>query len=441
MRIARRHHKCSPLLSWVLVSLAVLSIMPWSLLAKDDNARGMPPQVERFVRWLPEDTETLFVARSVTLPVAGLGSLDDKWQWQDVALGLACEGVFFNGRRQFGDYDVRLMPSLKNVHAIPTAGRALLVVAAVNNVLQFRIFDGNGKRVADTDEKKLPAQPHQIENLRKQLESLWPPHELGSGERSSVITAVASLVDRAQLEPLRGRKVEWLVHGATNYDGVSSLGSLRSEGCTIIVFEKNLGNAAREWNEGLRPRAQAIRTVAGREVIVLPSPTEMERWVKETEWQGIYFVLLEPNIVLCASSDRYLEAVLRRVDTAPKMRALPDQLPEWKHVDFDAPLWMIRHVPKPGEKAHTVGVTATFRKNAFHVAYVSKTDAEVNAKQVRDEWLRGCDSQVVRDQLTTARQADGSVVLSYGHRKIEDEFWFFFQLYWLQAFELSYPEW
>ena len=167
----------------------------------------------------------------------------------------------------------------------------------------------------------------------------------------------------------------------------------------------------------------------------------MEPWVRETHWQGDYFVQLEPNVLLCASSDRYLEAVLRRVDTSAKTHALPNKLPEWRHLDFDAPVWMIRHVPKPREMAHTVGVTATFRGNGFRVAFVPKTDAELNAKQVRDEWLRICDSQVVRDQLTTARHADGSVVLSYDDTKNEDKFCFFFQLYWLQAFELNFPEW
>jgi hypothetical protein len=440
MRIARRHRKCSPLLSWVLVSLAVLSIMPWSLLAKDEKAGALPASVERFVRWLPEDTETLFVARSTTLFDFTPDDLE-MVQWQDVGLGLACGGLVLNGEKTFRTYNVHLMPSLKNVREIPREGSALMIVAAVNGVLHFRVFDGDGKRVADTDEKRLPAQAHQIENLRKQLVTLWPPHRLDAMQNNLVINAVASIVDQAVLEPLRGRKVECVVYGAKNFEGVSSFGSLRSEGCTIIVFEKDLGDAAREWTNGLRQRANAVRTLVGRELIVLPSSTVMEPWVRETGWQRNYFVLLEPNIVLCASSDRYLEAVLRRVNTAPKTRALPDQLPEWKHVDIDAPVWMIRHVPKPGEKAHTVGVTATFRKNAFHLAYVSKTDAEVNAKQVRDEWLRACDSQVVRDHLTTARQADGSVVLSCDDRKNENEIWFFFQLYWLQAFELNFPEW
>jgi len=90
--------------------------------------------------------------------------------------------------------DLRLMSSVNNVSGIPTEGRNRIIVAAVNNVLHFRIFDGNGKVVVDTDEKKLTGQARQIEDLKKQLESLWPPHELTRSENDRVITAVTSIV-------------------------------------------------------------------------------------------------------------------------------------------------------------------------------------------------------------------------------------------------------
>ena len=91
-------------------------------------------------------------------------------------------------------FDLRLMSSLNDVSGIPTEGKNLIIVAAVNNVLHFRIFDGDGKVVVDTDEKRLTEQARQIEDLRKQLESLWPPHELTRSEKGRVITAVTSIV-------------------------------------------------------------------------------------------------------------------------------------------------------------------------------------------------------------------------------------------------------
>jgi predicted acylesterase/phospholipase RssA len=90
-------------------------------------------------------------------------------------------------------FDLR-MYSLNDISEVPTKGEDLIIVAAVNNMLHFRIFDGEGKRVVDTDEQKLPEQARQIEDLRKQLESLWSPHELTGSDRQRVIAAVTSIV-------------------------------------------------------------------------------------------------------------------------------------------------------------------------------------------------------------------------------------------------------
>ena len=96
--------------------------------------------------------------------------------------------------------DLRLMSSLKGVSDIPPEGKDLIIVAAVDNVLHFRIFDGVGKAVVDTDEKKLTKQAPPIDDLRKQLLDLWPPHELTASEKGRVISAVTSIVDYTGLE-------------------------------------------------------------------------------------------------------------------------------------------------------------------------------------------------------------------------------------------------
>jgi cellulose synthase operon protein C len=91
-------------------------------------------------------------------------------------------------------YDLRLMSSVKDVSGILTAGERLIIVANMDQVLHFRIFDGDGKMVVDTDAKRLTERAQPIEGLRKQLESVWPPHELTQSEKDPVIDAVASIV-------------------------------------------------------------------------------------------------------------------------------------------------------------------------------------------------------------------------------------------------------
>jgi hypothetical protein len=420
----------------LLLGLALLCSSAHGQLAEASRTKGLPPRVASVLRWLPEDTETLIVARSITVPTS-----DKAPDCQDYGVDLACQGLALDRQNQFKRFDLRLISSAKNASDIPTRGKALIIVAAVDNVLHFRIFDRDGKSLVDTDEKRLPEQARQIGELRTQLAGLWSPHRDETIYDQSVIWAVTSIVDQAQFKPLRGRKIECVVQGARNFESVSKFGSLRSESCTIVVFESDLGDAAREWTECLRKGAESVRTLVGREVFVYPSPTRMDHWAHETRWQGAYFVLLKPDTLLCATSDRYLETVLRRVDEAPVDRALPDNLPEWRHVDVDAPVWMLRHVPKVGERAHSVGLTAAFTKREFQVVYLPKKGFDLDTKQIEEQWLPGfLDTKTLRDQFKIARQPDGTVVLSCGAKPSEDRLWFIWQIYWLQAFEFFQDE-
>ncbi len=96
-------------------------------------------------------------------------------------------------------FDLRLMSSVEDVSEIPTGGKDLIVVAAVGNVLHFRLFDGDGSVLVDTDEKVLTKQARQIEDLRQRLVGRWPPHELTGSERDRFVTLVTSIVGHTRL--------------------------------------------------------------------------------------------------------------------------------------------------------------------------------------------------------------------------------------------------
>ena len=94
--------------------------------------------------------------------------------------------------------DLRLMSSVNDVSEIPTGGKGQTIVAVVDEVLHFRIFDDDGKVVVDTNAAGLKEQERSIEALRKQLETLWPPHELTESEKHAVVAAVTEIVGYTQ---------------------------------------------------------------------------------------------------------------------------------------------------------------------------------------------------------------------------------------------------
>ena len=98
------------------------------------------------------------------------------------------------GEKSSQGFDLRLMYSESDVSSIPTSGTNLVIVANVKDVLYFRIFDADGKVVVDTDETRLTTQAGPIADLKRQLDSVRPPHELTRSEKDRVIAKVASIV-------------------------------------------------------------------------------------------------------------------------------------------------------------------------------------------------------------------------------------------------------
>jgi hypothetical protein len=127
---------------------------------------------------------------------------------------------------------------------------------------------------------------------------------------------------------LAGSKVVLALRGARNLDIVSSFGSLRSEGCAVIVFENNLDDIAKGWLGTVRDGSKEVRRIGNRDVFVFPSTTVMEPWFEQKPWQGTFIVVVQPNTLLCATSDRYLKDVLGRLDAKSVGRAPTHDLPE-----------------------------------------------------------------------------------------------------------------
>ncbi len=92
-----------------------------------------------------------------------------------------------------GGYDLRLVSSLGDMRRIPPADKWLAIVAASARGLTFRLWNSDRRQVASADAVNL-TEKRLIEDLRKQLETLWPPHELTSSETDRLMAALNPIV-------------------------------------------------------------------------------------------------------------------------------------------------------------------------------------------------------------------------------------------------------
>lgn len=231
----------------------------------------------------------------------------------------------------------------------------------------------------------------------------------------------------AGLDELLDREVSVAVNGARDFTVVSAFGSLRYQGCGIVRFKEPLPDDGRKIIDALRKKARTVRTILGTEVFVFPDRTAMESAIKPKKWQGQFIACLAADTLLCASSDEFLREVLERSAVRAAGRALAADLPEWKHVDCRAPVWMIRHIPRKFAGQLAAGLTWSLKpqgRNVFEVTYIP-----VEGKKplpIAEIWRE--DDLAARPTIT--EKDDGAVVVTIDLEKGKEEIWYAFPIYW-----------
>jgi hypothetical protein len=69
---------------------------------------------------------------------------------------------------------------------------------------------------------------------------------------------------------------------------------------------------------------------------------EFEEKLEDDTWKFLVS-MPAPNVLLCATSQEFLAQVLNRIAHRGAKRALPETLPEWKHINTEARFWAVRH--------------------------------------------------------------------------------------------------
>lgn len=155
---------------------------------------------------------------------------------------------------------------------------------------------------------------------------------------------------------LKGQQILLSMEGSRHFRAPSGLGEGPFDGCDVIVFATDVSDRANSFMKDSSRVALRTEQIEGQKVTVFQEKMEEDIWTT-------FVAFPKPNMAVAATNEEYLREVLARLSGKSGERALPNNLPEWKHVSTHAAVWAVRHYDKNGA---TIDPTSPFggRKSA-----------------------------------------------------------------------------
>jgi hypothetical protein len=142
---------------------------------------------------------------------------------------------------------------------------------------------------------------------------------------------------------LEGRKVLLALEGSRHFRPPMGLGELPFEGCTVAIFEDDLGDRSDAFMKDATHVAVRFEEIERQKVAVFEEPMEQDIWT-------IFVTFPQKGVVLLSTNKSFLQEMLARMRGAAGQRALPDSLREWTYVNKTAQFWGLRHYDKQQAK-------------------------------------------------------------------------------------------
>jgi hypothetical protein len=150
---------------------------------------------------------------------------------------------------------------------------------------------------------------------------------------------VLGFKDEMLYKELVGQKILCSIEGSRRFTAPRNLGMMPYQGAHILQFDLAADGALRKAFHAYQERAEKKIELAGERVAVFTEKFESDMW-------SFFVSQPQPGVLICATNQAFLEETLKRIGRKPARRALPADLPEWKHVDINARVWAIRHYRK-----------------------------------------------------------------------------------------------
>jgi hypothetical protein len=157
------------------------------------------------------------------------------------------------------EFGLELMPPLHDRSGLPATGNKRIILAEIRGTLHFRIFNSDGKLLADQNELQLRDKLSDVKRLKTQLKELWPAHKLTPKEKYNVISGVISIFDQGgpPVEFLFPLQVAKLRSAYAKADAAASGKSVASAAPQRLTIPPNEAGAPRDLPRTFTPATSA----------------------------------------------------------------------------------------------------------------------------------------------------------------------------------------
>lgn len=142
---------------------------------------------------------------------------------------------------------------------------------------------------------------------------------------------------------IRGKRVLFGLEASRHFRPPADIGELPFEGCALAVFEDDIDDQRDAFMNEAAQTGARIEDIEGQKTAVFEERYQQDVW-------KTFITFPRKNVVFAASNEQFLRQMLLRMRSPGTRRALPNSLPEWKHVNTQAQFWGLRHFDKTQAK-------------------------------------------------------------------------------------------
>lgn len=170
-------------------------------------------------------------------------------------------------------------------------------------------------------------------------QKLGPEQPFVTSARAISFGLVTHLRQGSLSKQLRGQKILMSVAASRRFSSPKGLGLMPYDGCHLLMFDQSAHETVKSAFEDCIKHAPKMIQIG--EVRVASYTETYER----DEWTTLV-AMPQPDMLITATDVEFLQDVFSRMKDMRSKRAFPTDIPEWKHINVQSPVWGIRHYRK-----------------------------------------------------------------------------------------------